>query len=173
MWKRLKHRNIVPLLGITSNPLQLISEWMPGGNLTEYIKKYPRADRLSLASIPAVVFDPTLTPATSYLMSLGVFTFSTSAIWSTAISKGYAVEIGCLATGLTRAQPNILVDDAGHARITDFGLATVTQNLDSMRTTSEDHGHTARWTAPEILTEEGTYSKEADIFSFAMVMIEV
>jgi len=65
------------------------------------------------------------------------------------------------------------VDDAGLARITDFGLATVTQNLDSMRTASEDQGHTARWTAPEILTEEGTYSKEADIFSFAMVMIEV
>jgi len=75
----------------------------------------------------------------------------------------------CLATVLTRAQPNILVDDAGHARITDFGLATVTQNLDSMRTTSEDHVHTV----PEILTEEGTYSKEADIFSFATVMIEV
>ena len=74
---------------------------------------------------------------------------------------------------LTRAQPNILVDSAGSARITDFGLATVTQNLDSMRTGSDDKGHTARWTAPEILNEQGTYSKEADIFSFAMVMIEV
>ena len=72
-----------------------------------------------------------------------------------------------------RVQPNILVDDTGHARITDFGLATVTQNLDSMRSISEDYGHTARWTAPEILSEKGTYSKEADIFSFAMVMIEV
>ena len=65
------------------------------------------------------------------------------------------------------------MDDVGHARITDFGLATVTQDLDSMWTTSEDQGHTARWTAPEILAEEGTYSKEADIFSFAMVMVEV
>ena len=77
------------------------------------------------------------------------------------------------ATPLTRVQPNILVDDTGHARITDFGLAAVTQNLDSIRCLSEDHGDTARWTAPEILSEEGTYSKEADIFSFAMVMIEV
>jgi serine/threonine protein kinase len=74
---------------------------------------------------------------------------------------------------LTRVQPNILVDDTGHARITDFGLATVTQNLDSMQSASEDRGNTARWTAPEILTEEGTHSKEADVFSFAMVMIEV
>jgi len=74
---------------------------------------------------------------------------------------------------LTPLQPNILVDAAGRARITDFGLATVTQNLDSMRSASDDKGHTARWTAPEILNEQGTYSKEADIFSFAMVMIEV
>ena len=88
------------------------------------------------------------------------------------ISKEYAIDIS-FTTGLTRVQPNILVDDTGHARITDFGLATVTQNLDSIRSASEDQGNTARWTAPEILTEQGTYSKEADIFSFAMVMIEV
>lgn len=48
MWKRLAHPNIVPLLGITSTPLQLISEWMPGGDLTEYIKKNPDVDRLDL-----------------------------------------------------------------------------------------------------------------------------
>lgn len=76
-------------------------------------------------------------------------------------------------TVLTRVQPNILVDDTEQARITDFGIATVTQNLDSIRSASEHQGHTARWTAPEILNEEGTYSKEADVFAFAMVMIEV
>ena len=79
MWKRLEHRNIVPLLGITPNPPQLISEWMPGGDLTEYIRKDPCADRLGLASTPVVVFDRTLTPATSYQISLKGFTFSTPA----------------------------------------------------------------------------------------------
>ena len=88
------------------------------------------------------------------------------------ILKGYAAILNPVSL-LTRVQPNILVDAAGHARITDFGLATVTQNLDSIRSASGDHGHTARWTAPEILSEEGTYSKEADVFSFAMVAIEV
>ena len=75
---------------------------------------------------------------------------------------------------LTRAhwQPNVLVDGSGYARIADFGLTTVTQNLDSIPSTSCHHGHTPRWSAPEVL-KEGTYSKEADIFSFAMVMIEV
>ena len=42
-----------------------------------------------------------------------------------------------------------------------------------MRSTLDHGGHTARWTAPEILNDVGTYSKEADVFSFAMVMIEV
>jgi len=54
----------------------------------------------------------------------------------------------------------------------DFGLTTVTQNLDSMRSASYQLGHTPRWTAPEVLNGE-TCTKEADIFSFAMVMIEV
>jgi serine/threonine protein kinase len=64
------------------------------------------------------------------------------------------------------------VDDAGRARIADFGLAMVTKNLDSMQSATCQRGHSARWTAPEVLGK-GTHSKEADVFSFAMVMIEV
>ena len=75
-------------------------------------------------------------------------------------------------TALMSVQPNILLDKQGCARITDFGLTTVTQNLDSIRSVSDDHGHTGRWAAPEILNG-GEFSKEADVFSFAMVMIEV
>ena len=64
------------------------------------------------------------------------------------------------------------MDDSSHARIADFGLAMVTQNLDSMLGTSCHRGHTTRWAAPEVLSG-GSHTKEADIFSFAMVMIEV
>ena len=78
----------------------------------------------------------------------------------------------CLATALTHIQPNILVDETDHARLADFGLATVTQNMDSVQSASHQHGHTPRWAAPEILNE-GAHSKEADIFALAMVMIEV
>ena len=63
------------------------------------------------------------------------------------------------------------MDDSGNARIADFGFTTVTQNLDSVQSAQCQRG-TPRWTAPEVL-DEGPYSKEADIFSFAMVMIEV
>ena len=51
----------------------------------------------------------------------------------------------------------------------------VTQNLDLMQSTPNDQGHLhiTRWTAPEILNEQGTYTREGDVFSFAMVTIEV
>ena len=63
MWKRLDHKAIVPFLGITTTPLQLISEWMSGGNLTKHIGKHLNANRLSLAGVPPFVFDFILTPA--------------------------------------------------------------------------------------------------------------
>ena len=65
------------------------------------------------------------------------------------------------------------MDATGHARITDFGLAVVTRDLDSVRNTSVERDHNVRWIAPEILSDQGTYSKEADVFLFAGVMIEV
>jgi len=74
---------------------------------------------------------------------------------------------------LTPCQSNIIVDVTGRAKVTDFGLSVVTQTLDSSRSTLDELGHNARWVAPEILGGRGSYSKEGDIFSFAMVTIEV
>ena len=79
MWKWLKHRSIVPLLGVVSGPLRLVSEWMPSGVLTEHLAKHPDADRFDLVCVPVVVFDPTLTPAISCLMSLMALLISTPA----------------------------------------------------------------------------------------------
>ena len=81
--------------------------------------------------------------------------------------------ISYFATKLITDQSSILVDATGHARITDFGLAVVTQDLSSTRGTSAGLDHIARWVAPEILSNRGTYSKEADVFAFAGVTIEV
>ena len=71
-------------------------------------------------------------------------------------------------------QSNILVDAAGHARITDYGLAKVTRGLNSAHSSAGGGqiNHTVRWTAPEVLNDRG-YDREADIYSFAMVMVEV
>ena len=63
MWKRLTHPNIVPLLGVTLVPPQLISEWMSGGDLRDYIRKNPDANRLGLVGVPPVAFILYLLPS--------------------------------------------------------------------------------------------------------------
>ena len=62
-WRYLEHPNIVPLLGVTIDPLQLISDWMPGGDLTEYIMNNPDADRLKLVGVPSTALYDELTPS--------------------------------------------------------------------------------------------------------------
>ncbi|KAF9649285.1 kinase-like protein [Thelephora ganbajun] len=138
-WKRLTHPNIVPLLGLTIAPLQLISSWMPGGTLREYIGKHPDSDRPGLLSDVA--------KGLCYLHSRDV-----------------------IHGGIKGA--NILVDDSGHARIADFSEAILAKDEDSVGDDSGVPDHSPRWTAPEVLNK-GAYNKAADIFSFAMTMIEV
>ena len=50
MWKRLSHPNIVPFLGVTDTPapLSMVLEWMPNGDVRDYVGKHPEADRLQL-----------------------------------------------------------------------------------------------------------------------------
>ena len=62
------------------------------------------------------------------------------------------------------------MDDAGRARLTDFGFSTVTPDFGSVPTTE---GRAVRWAAPEILGSGRPVSKGSDIYSFAMVVIEV
>jgi len=80
MWKRLIHPNILPLLGVTITPPQLVSNWMPGGDLQEYkyIKKNADANRLGLVGVPSGLSTPHL-PVTSYPTSPGGSVTSTPA----------------------------------------------------------------------------------------------
>jgi hypothetical protein len=61
--KHLKHPNIVPLLGATIDPFELISDWMPGGDLITYTTMHPDADKISLVSIPSTALRYKLTPS--------------------------------------------------------------------------------------------------------------
>ena len=49
--KHLVHPNVLPLLGVTIDNYQLILKWVFGGNLPEYIQKYPDADKLRLVRV--------------------------------------------------------------------------------------------------------------------------
>ena len=69
-------------------------------------------------------------------------------------------------------QLNVLVEDPCHALIADFGLAKISRKMDPDRHTSYQNAFSVRWAAPEVVSG-GKYSEEADIYSFAMVVIEV
>ena len=58
MWKRFRHQNIVPFIGVTKYPLQFVSEWMPNGTLKEYLAKNPGADRVRLVGTSFVEIAP-------------------------------------------------------------------------------------------------------------------
>lgn len=73
---------------------------------------------------------------------------------------------------LIASKPNILVDDDGHARVSDFGLASIAYGKYSSGIKS-DKGRTVRWSAPEVLSGASSASKPADMFAFGMVVVEV
>jgi len=63
VWKNLSHPNVVPLLGVTADPIQLISGWMPDVDLTGYIGNCPDVDRLNLVGVPSTALCDVLTPS--------------------------------------------------------------------------------------------------------------
>ena len=52
-WKTLHHPNILPLLGATMsmNRLVMVSEWTVKGNINDFVKANPDADRLGLVCL--------------------------------------------------------------------------------------------------------------------------
>ena len=62
--KHLEHPNIVPLLGVTMEPLALVSDWMPGGDLPGYIAERPDAYKPVLVrTSTTALFDALIPPA--------------------------------------------------------------------------------------------------------------
>ncbi|KAG8944765.1 hypothetical protein FRC03_001916 [Tulasnella sp. 419] len=69
---------------------------------------------------------------------------------------------------------NILVDDQGHARITDFGLSRIMEEGHTGWTTSTGVSGTHRWMAPELLlTERCKPTTAADVYSVTLLVLEI
>ena len=143
---------------------------MPGRGLTEYLTANPEKNRLDLvsffpfASVEVLTLFPVVrhrsrpgTPPLSRRSSRG----SQRGVWIPKISP----------QPTHRCQQDIFVDDAGHARIAGLDLITTTSNLEP--TLSSAKAPAIGLAAPEVLGGDTSITKEADIFSFGMVMIEV
>ncbi|KAF9777373.1 kinase-like domain-containing protein [Thelephora terrestris] len=138
-WKRLEHPNVVAFIGVTRNPFQIVSDWMPNGTLGEYVNENPGADRVGL------LLD---------------------------VAEGLNYLHASHTTHGDLKGPNILIDSTGRACLADFGLASVVRGLTSVLVT-EVQGYSGRWAAPEVLGSGDRNTREADVFAFGMVMVEV
>jgi len=97
------------------------------------------------------------------------------------ISKGYAFEGWAHFPVLTSLplKANILIDQAGHARLADFGLLTIISNpVNLLSSSSCMQGGTARWMGPELIAperfgfEKSRPTKASDCYALGMVIYE-
>ncbi|KAF9789189.1 kinase-like domain-containing protein [Thelephora terrestris] len=73
--------------------------------------------------------------------------------------------------------PNILFDNTGVPKISDFGISSITLDPQSYNASTPARGNSLRWTAPEILgalnDESRRPTRMSDVYAFAMVVIEI
>ena len=48
VWAKLNHPNILRCFGITVDPFQIVTEWMPNGQAMVYVQEHQDADRVRL-----------------------------------------------------------------------------------------------------------------------------
>ena len=60
MWKTLRHQNILLLIGVAMSETRfaMISDWMANGNINDFVKARPDANRLELVGL---LFEASLT----------------------------------------------------------------------------------------------------------------
>ena len=150
--KELKHANIVQLLGICTreSPYYIITEYMPNGNLLDYLRHQNNRDQLG--STVLLYFAIQIASAMAYLESKLV------------IHRDLAAR-------------NCLVGENHLVKIADFGLA---RSIKSNEHDDSDNAYTAficakapfKWTAPEGLAYN-KFSSKSDAWSYGVLLWEI
>ncbi|KAG1845265.1 kinase-like domain-containing protein [Suillus tomentosus] len=148
----LNHENIVPLWGVARQfgvlPA-LVSPWLKNGTLTEYLRN--RHEELSYGQQFALLRD--VARGLEYLHSQQIVHGDLSGF-------------------------NVLIDDDGKARLTDFGLSALISARMSQALLPTAPGGTLHWIAPEYLTLDASdvpsmLSLASDVYSFGGIMLQV
>ncbi|KDQ21212.1 hypothetical protein BOTBODRAFT_195492 [Botryobasidium botryosum FD-172 SS1] len=145
-WKRLRHRHILPFIGICTldSVAYMVSPWMTNGNARDYVQTHPNANCLLLLA--------QIAEGLEYLHN-----FEPPIIHGDL--RGH----------------NILISESGDACITDFGLSQVMGEVQEY-SYSSSFKHAGNWSfmAPELLGDNPpSRSWETDVFSFGRVIIEL
>jgi len=147
VWRQLYHPNLVPFLGldIESYPLDwcicsFVTVWMKNRNVVQYIKQSP--------------LKPGITQTCRWMLDVA---YGLQYLHSEVLVHG------------ALHQSNVLIDDEGHARLSDYGLHLDPQTglLGSINI------HRDYWLSPELSLNARYPTPESDIFALAYLWVEV
>ncbi|CAK9210161.1 unnamed protein product [Sphagnum jensenii] len=144
--QKLRHPNVVQFLGAVtqSAPLMIITEFLPGLDLAEHLKK------------------GRLDPEKAVIYALDI-----------ARGMNYLHEHKPEAIIHRDLKPSNLLRDAKHLKVADFGLSLPTHDPDTNDYKMlKRKGTSCRYMAPE-LYQDRPYNKCVDVFSFALIVQEM
>ncbi|KAG8896787.1 hypothetical protein FRC01_011622, partial [Tulasnella sp. 417] len=166
VWAGLKHPHILPLLGFylgkECSIAVLISEYMPYGDLKDFIEEHdpPWELRLDLVGISAPL------PGIKAQLARQVRDLTDGLTYLHGQSP--PIRHGDLKTG------NVLITPAKRAMLADFGLSKALAEGPTGLTTSESFKGTLRYCSPELVFGKETgESLPSDIWAWACLVLEV
>jgi len=145
IFKDLDHPNVVQYLGFEETPnfLSIFLEYVPGGSIGSCLQKHGKFDEEVTKS-----FTEQILTGLEYLHSKGILHRDLKA-------------------------DNILVETTGICKISDFGIAKRTDNIDGFGASTAMQG-TVFWMAPEVIDPmKKGYDKKVDIWSVGCVVHEM
>ncbi|TFK52966.1 kinase-like protein [Heliocybe sulcata] len=156
LWRQLHHPFILPMIGISvedsNGAVSMVLPWMRCGNVIQLLER---------RRLPDKAMKRLASPNTS-----------SNLICEVATGLEYLHSQGIVHGDLKGS--NILVDDEGHARVTDFGLSTF---VDTHVTDPLEGSGSIQWMAPELIFgfdgAPPVRTKKADVYSFACTVWEM
>lgn len=154
---------------------------MENSTINGYVRKYPQVDRIELVS--EFISNLVTSRQTLDIAAMGcgrrpsLPPLVRDCTWQLEgrkylwlLFRGFSVSHILIPLDL---KVNVLIDKNGHARLTDFGLISFSREDTSVGSPQDmKTAGATTWAAPEIL-RGGAVTKEGDVFTFAMVAVEV